>query len=225
VVELQLTRTVTITTTGALTVTVTADRSKYYVNRSFVFTVNWTPAPSMIPPGCKVSIAFGDGASDSRDGVGPPITFTHSYSSTGTKTVTASVTDNYTGATGSASTTVEVVSELTATFTADKTSGNVPLAVTFNFSMSGGVTPYTWTLDFGDGSGVLTNPSSPQSHTYTKVGTYTAKLTVTDALGASASLPVTVAAGVAPPVEWLPVAVVAAALGLGGYFVYRQLRP
>jgi PKD repeat protein len=96
--------------------------------------------------------------------------------------------------------------------------------VTFTFSMSGGFTPYTWTLDFGDGSGVLTNPTSPQSHTYTKVGTYTAKLTVTDALGASASLPVTVAAGVEavplPSWWWVPLAV--AAVGLGGYYIYRR---
>jgi PKD repeat protein len=194
---MRVTKTITLTTQGALTVTVTVDKAKGYVGDTFIFTVNWTPAPSMIPPGCRVDITFGDGTSDSRDGVGPPITFTHSYASAGTKTVTASVKDNYSGATGSKSITVEVASVLTVTFTADKTTGNIPLTVTFTFSMSGGFTPYTWTLDFGDGSPVLSNPTSPQSHTYDKAGSFTATLTVTDALGATALVRARIASTIA----------------------------
>ncbi len=50
---------------------------------------------------------------------------------------------------------------------------------TFNFSESstGGVAPYTYNWDFGDGNtSTLANPS----HTYSNAGTYTVTLTVTD---------------------------------------------
>ena len=180
-------KTITITVTGVLTVTVKADKSKTYTGEAVIFTVNWTPAPYMIPPGCRVDISYGDGTSDTLDGMGTPVTFVKRYTKTGTMTVTASVYDHMTGASGSGSTTVQVATPLTVSFTADKTSGTVPLTVTFTFSMSGGYTPYTWVLDPGDGTTPYSNPTSPKSHTYNKTGTFTAKLTVTDALGATAA--------------------------------------
>lgn len=65
-------------------------------------------------------------------------------------------------------------------------SGNTPLTVTFNSAGSldpdGFVTTYAW--DFGDGT---TGSGQTLSHLYSTVGTYTARLTVTDNLGATAS--------------------------------------
>jgi len=70
-----------------------------------------------------------------------------------------------------------------ASFTASPTSGNAPLAVSFNASNSndpdGTIVSYSWTFgDGGTGTGV-----SP-SHTYNIADTYTATLTVTDDDGA-----------------------------------------
>ena len=62
---------------------------------------------------------------------------------------------------------------------ADTTSGYVPLTVQFNGSSStdadGSIVSYYW--EFGDGN--VDSTISP-SHTYTQIGTYVAKLTVTD---------------------------------------------
>src|SRR5262249_8427288 len=70
--------------------------------------------------------------------------------------------------------------------TASPTSGVAPLAVSFsgaNSTDSGGtITSYAW--NFGDGS---TGSGVTVSHTYTNGGAFTATLTVTDNLGASAS--------------------------------------
>ena len=86
---------------------------------------------------------------------------------------------------------------LTASLSASPSVGPVPLAVSFTIGIGGGVTPYTWTLDYGDGS----TPGSgtvagTKAHTYTKAGTFTATLTVTDALGASIASRSKVMAGV-----------------------------
>jgi len=85
--------------------------------------------------------------------------------------------------------TIPITSELSVGLSADKTLGNVPLTVNFTCTMHGGQLPYGWALEYGDGtSDSGTRATEGQvylSHTYTQVGTYTATLTVTDALGAS----------------------------------------
>ncbi len=64
---------------------------------------------------------------------------------------------------------------LTADFTANVTSGYVPLTIQFNDQSTG--TPTSWNWDFGDGStSTVQNPS----HTYESVGSYTVMLTVSD---------------------------------------------
>jgi uncharacterized repeat protein (TIGR01451 family) len=72
----------------------------------------------------------------------------------------------------------------TASFTADPTSGEAPLRVSFDATASsdpdGTIESYIW--DFGDGS---TGSGETTSHEYTSAGTYTATLTVTDADGAA----------------------------------------
>jgi PKD repeat protein len=81
-----------------------------------------------------------------------------------------------------------------ASFTAANVNGPAPLTVTFNastaFDPDGSIVSYRW--DFGTGSvasGVAT------SHTYTAAGGYTARLTVSDDRGATASATVEIAVG------------------------------
>lgn len=67
-----------------------------------------------------------------------------------------------------------------ASFTNDKSAGNAPLAVKFTDTSTN--FPSQWAWDFGDGStDVVQNPT----HTYTAAGTYTVKLTATNAKGAN----------------------------------------
>jgi PKD repeat protein len=88
-----------------------------------------------------------------------------------------------------------------ANISANPVSGTAPLAVNFSASGSignGTITSYQW--DFGDASA---GTGATVSHTYTKVGTYTAKLTVTNQylLTNSKTLLITVSA---PPVAVAP---------------------
>jgi hypothetical protein len=91
-----------------------------------------------------------------------------------------------------------------AVATANPTSGPVPLTVQFNGSGSsdpdGDALSYAWDLD-GDGAYDDSTAVNP-SFTYTAAGTYTARLRVTDARGASslsAPITITVGAGNTPP--------------------------
>jgi len=80
-----------------------------------------------------------------------------------------------------------------AVATATPASGAAPLAVTFSGAGSsdpdGSITSYAWT--FGDGSSAS---GVGASHTYVNPGTYAAKLTVTDNLGATGSKNLTITA-------------------------------
>lgn len=72
--------------------------------------------------------------------------------------------------------------ELTASFTATPTSGTAPLKVSFTDSSSGSPSTYEW--DFQNDGIVDSNAQNPQFE-YASVGTYSVKLTVRDASGAS----------------------------------------
>ncbi|WP_371785527.1 galactose-binding domain-containing protein [Streptosporangium subroseum] len=86
----------------------------------------------------------------------------------------------------------------TAVATANKISGQAPLAVTFSSAGSrdpeGGALTYAWT--FGDGG---TSTAANPSHTYTGNGSYQAKLTVRDPAGNIGSATVTVTVGNTAP--------------------------
>ncbi|WP_345023595.1 PQQ-dependent sugar dehydrogenase [Streptomyces sedi] len=87
-----------------------------------------------------------------------------------------------------------------AKLSADRTSGPAPLEV--NFDSAGSSDPegteltYAWDFD-GDGTVDSTEPAG--SFTYTEPGGYTARLTVTDADGASANSAVQIVSGNTPP--------------------------
>jgi len=70
--------------------------------------------------------------------------------------------------------------------------GSIPSGATASFlgSASGGLAPYRYAWDFGDGSAA--NGSTAVSHMYSGAGTFTVTFTVTDAVGQSASFRSTV---------------------------------
>src|SRR6266568_5870965 len=82
------------------------------------------------------------------------------------------------------------VSNLAVSITTAPTTGTVGTAVTFVATASGGTTPYSFSWNFGDGTGNLsggaTNPNS-MSHTYNAKGTFTVHVNVTDATAKVAS--------------------------------------
>ena len=125
---------------------------------------------------------------------------THTYTSTGTNTVTLIVSSPdgiYTNIQPAA--VVAVVPDApSAGFTVSTSSGNVPLTVTFTDTSTGSITNRFW--DFGDGSTTNTMSLSVV-HTYTAAGTNTVRLIVRGPAGASTNTQisaVTVAAPAAP---------------------------
>ena len=66
---------------------------------------------------------------------------------------------------------------VSATSSADQSSGPIPLEVQFKGEVVGGCPQYTYAWDFGDGT---TSTEANPKHTYAKEGTYTASLTVAD---------------------------------------------
>jgi PKD repeat protein len=122
---------------------------------------------------------FGDGSAHSS--VQNP---SHTYNSAGSFTVTLTVTGNG-GATSSKSATITATAatSVSANFTANPTSGQVPLLVQFTDTSTGSITAWDW--NFGDGSAhsSVQNPS----HTYSSAGTFTVTLTVTGSGGATSS--------------------------------------
>ncbi len=63
--------------------------------------------------------------------------------------------------------------------------GSAPLIATFSGSASGGVSPYTYAWNFGDGN---VGSGASVTHTYASVSTYTATLTVSDSASHTASV-------------------------------------
>ena len=88
-----------------------------------------------------------------------------------------------------------------AVLTTDRTDGAVPLTVQFSAANSSDPDPgdslsYEW--DF-DGNGTVDSTAVSPSHTYTTPGVYTAKLTVTDSNGQTATANTTITAGNTSP--------------------------
>ncbi len=192
-------------TSGQDTITITID------------PVNTAPTVAITAPADGASFNEGDlvsftgTADDTEDGdikaslvwtssldgqIGTGSGFSTSSLSTGTHTITASVTDSG-GLSGDDTITISVNAPPTASFTFTTTD----LTVDFiDDSSDGDGSIASWSWDFGDGNG---SAAQSPSHTYAAGGTYTVTLTVTDDDGAtdSASQSVTVTAPVSndPP--------------------------
>src|SRR5207253_2057359 len=127
---------------------------------------------------------FGDGSTSMG------LTASHSYATPGLYTATLTVWDNSgNAATATRSVTVRDTAAPIPRGGGDRTADEGQ-ALFFDGSASSdnvGVTSYLW--DFGDGSNATT---ATTTHVYARAGTYTAKLTVKDAAGNTATTPFTV---------------------------------
>ena len=151
---------------------------------------------------------------------------THVYSSPGTYASTLIVTDDY-NRTVNDTFTVEVYPPLTVSIGADKTSGTVPLAVSFSSDVRGGSGGYSYSWDFDDGaSSTLANPA----HTFASAGTSTVSLVVHDSkmntesasiVIRATSLNVTVSGNPTSGVAPLSVSFVSTVSGGSGGYTYQ----
>lgn len=129
-----------------------------------------------------------------------------SLSAAGNYTIVASVTDS-SGLGANASSAVAITGNVPSAPLAARASAVAPAVETidgatyaFTTTVSGGVAPYAVQWTFGDGASGSALPGSTIHHTYSVSGTYTASLTVTDAVGHRAT------ATVGPFVVALPLA-------------------
>ena len=202
-------------TSGNYNVTVNASDGDLSDTQSFTITVTETPNQSPTasftadPSSGVAPLGVFFNASNSSDSDGSIIsyawdfkdrntgngsTINHAFSSAGSYNVELIVTDNE-GATDSLTKTITVTQTPNqspiASFTANPTSGIVPLEVSFNASSSsdtdGSITSYQW--DFKDGD---TGTGQTVNHTFSSTGSYSVKLTVTDNDGATDSLTKTI---------------------------------
>jgi len=129
---------------------------------------------------------FGDGGA----ATGPVAT--HLYTTTGTFTITLTVTDSAGGSANSSHTiAITRIPALTASFSFVPTQPLSSQSIAFTGTATGGVSPYSYSWNFGDGN--LGTGQTP-SHIYTTSGTFTVSLDVIDFLKTSIviSQPITV---------------------------------
>jgi PKD repeat protein len=137
------------------------------------FTVSFTDSSSGNPTGW--SWDFGDGSSSTAQSP------SHTYTTPGTYTVKLTATNGSGSDTKTRSDYITVTAPPappTADFSGSPTSGEASLNVSFTDSSTGN--PTSWSWDFGDGS---SSTAQNPTHTYTKPGSYTVKLTATNAGG------------------------------------------
>lgn len=132
---------------------------------------------------------FGDGGESTEEDP------SHAYASAGTYGWTLSVSLGGLTATAGGNITISAPS-LFASASADHDTGDAPLAVQFTGTGSGGISPFTYAWDFGDGA---TSTTQSPSHTYSAKGEYTATLTIRDAANQTATASVAIHVSVLPP--------------------------
>jgi PKD repeat protein len=119
---------------------------------------------------------FGDGT------IGEGAITTHQYVDIRSYTAACTVTDRL-GQTARDTVTIRVQSNpVNVTISASKLTGTAPLDTTFTLAMSGGLPPYRYLWNFGDGN---TSTEQRPSHQYMTYGRFTATCVVTDSAGQS----------------------------------------
>lgn len=185
-------------TSDSVTITVSANQAPTAAASADVtsgkapLTVTFDGSASTDPDNLIVAYDWDFGEGSVVGGVAP----SHTYFTSGSYTVTLSVTDEL-GATDSTTLTILVSDNVAplANIQATPTNGHAPLQVFFDGTSSsdadGSIVSYEW--DFGDG---VTDTGANPAHTYTSSGTYTATLTVTDDNGDTGTDTATINVGV-----------------------------
>jgi len=130
-------------------------------------TVNFTGQGKRGTPPYSYQWDFGDGTP-----VQSGQSVSHIYNNAGVYTVTLTVTDssNQTATDSHLKITVTSSSGLSVTFQTSTSSGQAPLSVDFTAMAQGGVPPYSYTWNFGDGIlKQLQNLPFPHIHTMRKL--------------------------------------------------------
>ncbi len=145
---------------------------------------------------------FGDGGTAQNcaqsSGCSNATSVTHTFQASGAYSVNLTVVDAF-FARNSTFHTVNVASALVASFTVNPSSPIEKHSATFTASVNGGVSPFSYIWDFGDG--LPTQTGVQTTHTYTAAGSYNANLTVTDSISErSSALSTVVVRADAPPV-------------------------
>ena len=167
----------TLTKTDYITVTYkepVANFSADVTSGTVPLTVQFTDSSTNSPT--TWSWKFGDGGKSTDQNP------THKYTDAGEFTVSLTA-KNSAGSNITKIThyiTVISASSPVAAFTADATSGTVPLTIRFNDTTSN--TPTSWLWSFGDGS---SSTEKNPAHTYANTGTYTVSLTAANDVGNS----------------------------------------
>ena len=107
----------------------------------------------------------------------------HTYNIAGNYTVKLTATNVLASNTTTKTNYIKVIGKPIAVFTAKPTYGNSPLKVTLKDASAG--SPTSWKWNFGDGS---TKTSQNPIHIYLKAGSYTVKLTATNAVGSNTTI-------------------------------------
>ena len=172
------TATATVTISAGLTVTISCPATG---------TVGTAVTCTVASTGGTGTVTFAWTATGGSPSSGSGSSFSTTYSVKGSKTISVTGTDSATPtpATDTKSASVNIAALTLSVAPTVPTTGTVGTSVGVSATAIGGTSPYTFTWDFGDGSGAVSGATA--SHTYTAKGTFTVKVTVTDANAVTAS--------------------------------------
>jgi adhesin/invasin len=180
--------TVTVSAVPTLVITPPTPAPSAGLPASFTFAVT-VPAQNSSAVR-EVTVDWGDGARQNLGAVTGNAVVSHVYEVAGTYVVTGTVSDA-TGNTSTVSTAVTVIPvpapTVVITFSPVPARANAQTTFTIQVTVPSGISVVNTVIDFGDGQsqnlGGLTGSSPPIPHVYTQVGTFTARVSVTDSTG------------------------------------------